>query len=234
MPAFFVIVFVTIFELFLGGCSGIGEEEKTSITIPDEQKSLEDDAVKETYLDEVLKARARGRDCGHYQKDDDGNYVLDENDNKITVYDGNSDDWRDPVADDQLTWNEALYHAAYEHSQDMPSMGKDVTHEGSGGPTDYTAEVNNHPGEPSTFGERVETNGYSYYSLLENLTVGTDTDTPEKAVEAWLNSAGHCKDLMDANVTDMGMSHVEAPKSYYIHYWTLELAKPETEPSGIY
>jgi len=237
MPAFFVIVFVSIFGLFLGGCGGIGEEEETlvvePIEIPAEQKSLEDDAVKDTYLDEVLKARAQGRDCGHYEVDSDGDYVLDENGSKITVHDGSSDDWRDAVPDDPLAWNDALYHAAYEHSQDMPSMGKDVTHEGSGGPTDHTAVVN-HLGRSSMFEERALTNGYTYAKLYEDLTAGTDTDTPEKAVEAWLNSAGHCKDVMDPEVTEMGMSHVHDAEGYYVHYWTLELGKPAAEVSGFY
>jgi len=237
MPGFKYAVLVGMAGLFLLGCSGEEDDSReikvSPITVPDSQKSKESGSVKETYLQAVLEARASGRDCGHYEKDDDGNYVLDENGSRITIRDGSSEDWFPKVENDALAWNDELYLAAYEHSQDMPSMGKDVTHEGSGGPTDHTAEVN-HPGEPSTFDERVKTNGYTYALLFENLTVGTDTDTPEKAVDAWLNSAGHCKDLMNQEVTDMGMSHVEVPESHYIHYWTLELAKPATEPSGIY
>ena len=219
---------VAVLAVFVVGCDGvIGEDPRigvNQIKIPDEQKEFENNTTKEAYLKAVKDARAVGRDCGHY--------ILDENGSEITVRDDNSSDWMPAIKDDPLKWNEKLYKAAYEHNVDMSKSGK-ISHTGSGSESDHTAKIN-HLGRGSTYKERVLGNGYTFTQLKENITVGTNIDSAKKAVEMWLNSAGHCKNLMDANVTDMGMSHVYEENSTYKNFWTQELAKPGAEEKGIF
>jgi len=225
---------VAVLAVFVVGCGSVGGKPKIKvdpIKIPGTQKTFENNTTKEDYLKAVRDARSEKHDCGHYRLNADGSYALDEHGGKITDYNGS--DWMPAVENDQLHWNESLYKAAYEHNIDMLSMGENVSHTGSGGKTDRTAQIN-HLGRGSTVEERVLGNGYKYEILYENLTAGIDTDTAEEAVEKWLGSAGHCKHLMDPDVTEMGMSHVYDPDSVYKHYWTQDLAKPAAEEKGIF
>lgn len=220
--------------VLISGCgSVIGEDPKIKvdpIDVPDDVRQNEDNA---TYLQAVRDARSEDHDCGYYKTDSNGDKMTDKDGNYITIHEGRNEDFRPAIKDDKLRWNEKLYKAAYEHNIDMLSMGKDVDHTGSGGASDRTAQ-NNHPGTPSTFEERVLANGYQYAKIYENLTAGTDIDTAEKAVKKWIDSAGHCKNLMNPDVIDMGMSHVKKDESHYTNYWTIELAKPAAEEKGIY
>ena len=227
---------VSAWAVLAVGCDSTGgknvEIKVDPIPIPDSQKKFEDNTTKEAYLEAVKKARSEGHDCGHYKKDKNGNEIKDKDGNHITIHEGLDEDFRPAIKDDPLKWNEKLYKAAYEHNVDMSKSGK-ISHTGSGSESDHTAKIN-HPGRGSTYKERVLGNGYKYSLLKENLTVGTNIDSAKKAVEMWLNSAGHCKNLMDANVTDMGMSHVYEENSTYKNFWTQDLAKPGAKEKGIF
>jgi len=154
--------------------------------------------TKKAYIQAINNARSVGRACG-----DEGYF--------------------DAAPD--VNWSDALYKAAYEHDVDMAQTNH-ITHDGSGKASDHTAQVK-HLSRGSHFNERIQNNGYAYSEALEDLTVGTDTDTVEKAVNAWIHHSGHCKNLMDANVTDFGMAYVHDDNGTpYKDYWTLDLAKP--------
>jgi hypothetical protein len=189
-----------------------------------------DTATQQQYLDLINEARNHGRDCGHY-KMENGEYVLDENGSHITVHDGSSEDWRDPA--DRVKWNDKLYQAAAEHNADMVYMEENIMHDGTGTASDHTAQVN-HLGRGSHFEERLLTNGYKYTKALENITAGTDTDTAQKAIDRWLESAGHCKNLMDPDITEVGLAYEHNESTVYKYYWTMELAKPAREAEGVF
>lgn len=85
-----------------------------------------------------------------------------------------------------LSWNSLLEDAALRHSKDM--QANDIfDHIGSDG---------------SNFGDRVTSAGYRWRAVGENIAAGyTDVDA---AVQGWISSEGHCKNLMDANFTELG------------------------------
>ena len=104
-----------------------------------------------------------------------------------------------------LQWNAKLAAAAQEHSDDM-ARNNLTGHEGSDG---------------STPKERIEKQGYQWRSLGENVAAGQpDTRT---VVKDWLNSPGHCENIMNPKFTEMGMALSENNTTGYLQYWTLDL-----------
>ena len=103
-----------------------------------------------------------------------------------------------------LTWNAKLGAAAQEHSDDM-ARNDFMGHEGSDG---------------STPDERIERHGYHYRSWGENVAAG-QLDT-RAVVQRWLESPGHCKNIMNAKITEMGMALTENKGSEYRQYWTVD------------
>ena len=115
-----------------------------------------------------------------------------------------------------LTWNDKLYKASYEHSQDLIAS-KTFAHKGSGTESDWTGYT---LGKSSDLVERSEAYGYDWSNLGENLAGGTTMDTAEKAVESWLLSDNHCENLMNPNFTEVGMAMLKDENSLYTHYWS--------------
>ena len=50
--------------------------------------------------------------------------------------------------------------------------------------------------------ERLRAQGYRFASAMENVAVGYGS--VDAVVEAWLESAGHCRNLMNPNFKTMG------------------------------
>jgi len=152
----------------------------------------DEDVVKQAYLDVINEARSEGRTCGDY------GYF--------------------PAAD-PLTWNEKLYDAALEHSKDM-AISNTFSHTGSGTQSDETAEAL-HPGTGSGVDERIEYNGYTDWNRYgENIAAGTVMDEASEAMEGWLESPGHCKNIMKAEFKEVGMAVYYNEESHYKYYWT--------------
>jgi uncharacterized protein YkwD len=102
-----------------------------------------------------------------------------------------------------VAWNDQLAAAALRHSQDM-ALHHFFEHRGSDG---------------STAAERVARAGYAWHRVGENIASGQPT--PEEAVEGWLDSPGHCGNLMTAGFTDMGAAYFVSPDSKTGRiYWT--------------
>ncbi|MCW8329999.1 CAP domain-containing protein [Photobacterium sp. SDRW27] len=109
---------------------------------------------------------------------------------------------------DPLTWDYSLEQAAYVHSSDQANGGF-MSHTGSDG------------SQPS---DRVSAQGYNWASVGENVAAGQkDIDA---VMTAWLNSAGHCKNIMSANYTQMGSASVSNSDTRYGIYWTQVFARP--------
>ena len=163
----------------------------TPVTTPTDESQAAD-TFKQVYLDLVNEARAEGRECGSY------GYF--------------------PAAD-PLTWNESLYQAAYEHSRDM-AISNTFSHTGSGTQSDLTAEAE-HPGTGSSVSERIEYNGYTnWHRYGENIAAGTSMEEAVQAMEGWLSSPDHCKNIMKAEFKELGMAVYYDAGSHYQHYWT--------------
>ncbi|ADV45481.1 CAP domain-containing protein [Nitratifractor salsuginis] len=186
--------------LLLAGCGGGGggvsvtkdNDGHSEVHNPDSFEAQPiSDSQKKAYLKAINDARAQQQDCG-------------------------SEGVKDPAP--ALQWNDALYRAADEHSYDM-SESDTFSHDGSGTESDYTAQVLGL--DHSTVVDRIENNGYSdWHRVGENIAAGTNMDTAEKAVQAWLNSPGHCANLMNPEFKEVGMSHRKKAGTHYINYWT--------------
>jgi len=170
---------------------GCGESGPTSSSTTDDESTISS-ALKTTntaILDAINNARAEARDCN------DGRGIV-----------GPS------VA---LTWNDELYAAAYEHSNDLATSDT-FSHDGSGTASDVTGSNN---GNASHFNDRIRANGYTDYTLIgENIAGGLESI--DLAVEAWLKSPAHCTNMMENEFTEIGVAVVVNPDSTYKFYWT--------------
>jgi len=97
----------------------------------------------------------------------------------------------------EVTWNDLLEKAAYKHSNDM-FQNKYFSHTGSDG---------------SGSGERITQAGYAWRYYGENIGAGYKTE--QEVVKGWLNSPGHCRNIMNGNYREMGVARVG-------DYWTQE------------
>ena len=107
-----------------------------------------------------------------------------------------------------VRWNPKLGLAALAHARDMAQNDK-LSHIGS---------------EGSEVQVRVKKAGYRWRAVDENLSAGHQDS--EAVVSAWLNSPGHCANLMDPLVTEIGAACFRNPESTYGTYWVLLLASP--------
>lgn len=105
-----------------------------------------------------------------------------------------------PVVPALTFTNKKLEQAARNHSQDM-SDNNFTAHAGSDG---------------SSPGDRLDRVGYNWSTWAENVASGF---TSERAVfMGWLNSPGHCKNIMHANMREAAWAEVN-------NYWTLVFGK---------
>ena len=196
---------IVVYGLLCFALIGCGNESTSSTSAPivnDGQPfdaPFIDNTEKLSYLDAINTARASEQNCG-------------------------SEGIKPAVS--ALVWNEALYTAAYEHSEDLAESDT-FSHTGSGTTSDWTSQVQN-LGRGSTTKERIENNGYVNWSMIgENIAAGTTTDTAPEVVQQWLDSPSHCANLMNENYTEVGMAMVANANSYYVHYWTQNFGKPQ-------
>jgi len=87
-----------------------------------------------------------------------------------------------------LQLDATLSAAAREHAQDMLRYGY-FDHAGRDG---------------STPGTRVAARGYRYQLVGENIAEGPQS--PQEVVQGWIDSPGHCQNLMDPRFRDMGIA----------------------------
>ena len=101
-----------------------------------------------------------------------------------------------------VVWNERLAEAAQLHSNDM-NENQFFEHTGTGG---------------STLVNRVDLAGYQYRNIGENIAMG-ETQTEVAVVEGWMNSPGHCRNIMNGLFTEMGVARSGI-------YWTQVFGRP--------
>ena len=107
--------------------------------------------------------------------------------------------WYPPVA--PVGWDDQLEAAAQGHSNWM-NQNNTLSHTGAGG---------------SDPGDRITAAGYQWRAYGENVAVGYPTE--EAVIQGWLNSEGHCKNIMNGTFTKMGVA-VSG------RYWTQEFDTP--------
>jgi uncharacterized protein YkwD len=107
-----------------------------------------------------------------------------------------------------LTLSAMLSRAALKHAQDMASHSH-FEHVGTDG---------------STPAQRVGKVGYAWLAVAENIAAGART--ADEVVQGWLNSPGHCSNLMNGTYTQMGIAYAVDAKSDAGIYWAQEFARP--------
>ncbi len=99
-----------------------------------------------------------------------------------------------------LSIHPALRCAARAHSKDMAD-------------NDFFSHTNLMGEGP---GQRIAKTGYSYFTWGENIAAGNAT--PEATVEQWMNSDGHCANIMNPTFEHIGIGY--APGGQWGHMWT--------------
>ena len=108
-----------------------------------------------------------------------------------------------------LRWNAALTTAASAHSADMAVLN-------------YFAHTS---ADGRTLGTRASAAGYTSSGLGENIAAGYAGI--DSVMNGWVDSDGHCANLMNANFTEVGVACVVGPAtSSYNTYWTMDLGRP--------
>lgn len=105
-----------------------------------------------------------------------------------------------------LRWDCQLANASRSHSEDMANNNF-FSHNGSNGSSPF---------------ERMTDAGYRWRTAGENIAAGSST--ARAAVDGWLNSPGHCNNIMAAGFEDMGAAKAENSNSQYRIYWTAGFA----------
>ncbi|MES2900478.1 MAG: CAP domain-containing protein [Pseudomonadota bacterium] len=101
-----------------------------------------------------------------------------------------------------LRWNAELGAAALAHSSDMARQ-KYFSHEGKDG---------------SQVGDRAKLAGYAWRRISENIAVGMPS--AQEAMAGWLASPGHCANIMNRELTEMGAAFAINNDRGSRFYWT--------------
>lgn len=108
----------------------------------------------------------------------------------------------------ELTLNSQLTLAAEAHSSNMANY-----------------DFFSHTGlDNSTVSTRVTAQGYSWSFVAENLAAGYFS--AQTTVDALMESEGHCKNIMSASATEIGLACSINSDATYTTYWTQVFAKP--------
>lgn len=109
-----------------------------------------------------------------------------------------------------LAWNCKLETAALGHSRDMADNNY-FSHTGS---------------EGDSVGDRVTQAGYGWSYVGENIAAGTPLGPVSAVVQAWVDSPGHCANLMRSTYTELGAAKYSNNASTYGIYWTQVFGRP--------
>lgn len=101
-----------------------------------------------------------------------------------------------------LRWNDDLAQAALRHSRDMAAR-RTFGHKGSDG---------------SDVGLRARGSGYIWRGIGENISFGQRSAA--EAVAGWIDSPGHCANLMNPTFTEMGAAYALRGAPRQAAYWT--------------
>lgn len=107
-----------------------------------------------------------------------------------------------------LEYSAMLTRAALTQAQDM-AQHDFFEHEGSDG---------------STVGVRASRAGYAWRTIGENIAAGSTG--ADAVVSGWLNSPGHCANIMAPSFSEMGVAFATAPKSKAFIYWSQVFGTP--------
>ena len=109
----------------------------------------------------------------------------------------------------KLSLVEGLSRTAREHSLDMT----------------HTAGIDHRGRDGSSPADRVRRSGYAAQLVGENVAGGVPNAAA--VVDGWLDSPGHCTNIMDGRFTEMGLGYAVDVASPLQIYWTQLFAAPQ-------
>jgi len=107
-----------------------------------------------------------------------------------------------------LTMEPRLHCTARVHSLDMATRG-------------FFDHVNPDGEDPF---DRMTRAGYDYQAAGENIAAGQTT--PQEVVAGWMESPGHCSNIMSPDFTQIGVGYVFTAEGQFPHYWTQTFGTP--------
>jgi len=111
-----------------------------------------------------------------------------------------------------LTWNDQLAAAAVAHATDM------TTH-----------NFFNHTGTDGLgVSERADTAGYEWRAVGENIAAGQIS--VDEVHTSWMESDGHCKNVMNSLFTEVGAACKEDPDTFFGTYWVVVFGDAKNQP----
>lgn len=113
------------------------------------------------------------------------------------------------AATSALSWSEQLSQAARFHAEDMTRRR-------------YFAHTSPEGGSVS---DRVQSFGYRFLTLGENIAA-VPVDKIELVMDEWLQSPGHCANMMNPLFTELGAAVAHSPGSLQ-GKWVLVFGKPQ-------
>ena len=123
---------------------------------------------------------------------------------------------------DALIWDNSLYKAAYEHSQDLGRSDIVPHSNGSGTEHDWSwVRRGRVDGGKSTPVERLD--DYSFNGVASQEIPSVREDVTERKIERLFNIPSVCRVLMSSGNTKLGMSVYVQPTSYYRITYVLRL-----------
>lgn len=72
--------------------------------------------------------------------------------------------------------------------------------------------------------DRIDQTGYVFGAAGENIAAGQTT--PAEVVAGWLDSPGHCSNIMSADYVHIGVGYHFTETGEYPHYWTQVFGAP--------
>lgn len=107
-----------------------------------------------------------------------------------------------------LRLSPSLERAAAAHARDMADH-RYLSHDGR---------------DAASVADRVTRAGYRWRAVGENIAAGART--PEAVVKGWLESPGHCANIMNADYREMGVAYAVNAEANPGIYWTQVFAAP--------
>jgi uncharacterized protein YkwD len=107
-----------------------------------------------------------------------------------------------------VTLSNTLDGVAFGHADDMAT-------------NNYFEHEDLHGKSPS---DRVRATGYQEKLVGENIAYGPKS--VDEVVQGWLDSPGHCENIMDSRFVEMGLGYAKSHDSKHALYWVQVLATP--------
>lgn len=72
--------------------------------------------------------------------------------------------------------------------------------------------------------DRMSAAGYDFSTAGENIAAGSSD--PEQTMQQWMQSAGHCKNIMSGAYVHIGVGYASSASADYNHYWVQNFGTP--------